>query len=84
MSKKMIGLIFIVVGVVVAVVSLTADTLGIGGGGNKIGTVQLAVIGLGVLIAIIGVVVMFWKKKAAAPPAQPATPPSQPGNEPPA
>jgi hypothetical protein len=55
MSKRMIGIVLIVVGVVVLVGSLAADSLGIGGAPG-IGWKQLIGAGVGVIIAIVG----FW------------------------
>jgi hypothetical protein len=53
MSKRMIGTGLIVIGVVVVIVSLAADSLGIGGAPG-IGWKQLLGAGVGVIIAIAG------------------------------
>jgi hypothetical protein len=84
MSQRFLGLIFIVGGVAVAIISLLADTIGLGSGKNEIGSMQILGMVVGLVIAIIGVAVLLWKKKATLPPAQPETPPTQPGGEPPA
>jgi len=54
MSKRTIGLVVIVIGVVIAVVALLLDVIGIG---NKagIGWMQLLGAGIGVVVALIGV-----------------------------
>ena len=84
MSQKILGWILIVGGVVVAVLSLAADAIGLGSGGDKVGGVQILGTVLGVLTVVAGVGALLWKKKAALPPASPETPPAQPGNDPPA
>jgi uncharacterized membrane protein YgaE (UPF0421/DUF939 family) len=54
MSKKTIGYVLIVLGAVIAVVSLAADLLGIGNHPG-LGWQQLLGTAVGVIIAIIGV-----------------------------
>ena len=84
MFQRVFGVILIVGGVAVSIISLLADTIGIGSGGNKIGSVQIIGIVLGLAIAIVGVAVLLWKKKVTLTPPQPETPPTPPGGEPPA
>ncbi len=55
MTNKTIGIIVIILGVLLAAVSLLADVLGLGGDPNAIGWKQLLGAGLGVLVVIIGV-----------------------------
>jgi len=54
MSKRTIGLVVIVIGVVIAVVALLLDVIGIG---NKagIGWMQLLGTAIGVVVALVGV-----------------------------
>jgi hypothetical protein len=54
MSKRTIGMALIVLGVILLIVSLAADSLGIGGAPG-IGWKQLSGAGLGVIVAIVGV-----------------------------
>ena len=53
MSKKTIGIGLIVVGVIVLIVSLAADSLGIGGAPG-IGFKQIGGAVVGVIVAIVG------------------------------
>jgi uncharacterized membrane protein len=53
MSKKTIGIILIVLGVILAVVSAFADRLGIGSGG--FGTKQLIGTAIGIIVTLVGV-----------------------------
>ena len=52
-NTKTIGTVLLVVGVILLIVSLGADVLGLGEGGNRFGTQQIlgAVVGLILLIA---------------------------------
>jgi len=54
MSKKTIGFLLIILGVIVLVVSLAADTLGIGSG-NGFGWKQILGTVVGVIVALGGV-----------------------------
>jgi len=58
MSKKTIGIGLVVVGVIVLIVSLAADSFGIGGTPG-IGWKQLVGAGVGVIIAVVG----FWSMR---------------------
>jgi uncharacterized membrane protein (DUF441 family) len=53
MSKKTIGYILIALGVILAIVSLAADVIGIGGAG--FGWKQILGTAIGVIVAIVGV-----------------------------
>jgi hypothetical protein len=64
MSQKTIGVILIVVGVVLLVVSLAADQLGIGAGGG-IGGKQLAGAAVGIIVAVAGGW-LVWRKPSGA------------------
>jgi hypothetical protein len=55
MKNKTIGIIVIIVGILVATVSLLADILGVGGNLNTIGWKQLLGAGVGIIVVIIGV-----------------------------
>lgn len=55
MNNKTIGIIVIILGVLLAAVSLLADVLGLGGDPNAVGWKQLLGAGAGVLVVIIGV-----------------------------
>ena len=61
MSKKTIGIGLIVIGVILLIVSLAADSLGIGGVPG-IGIKQLAGAGVGLIIAIVGGWLMMGDK----------------------
>ncbi len=63
MSKRMIGLMIFVAGAALAVVSLAADTLGIGVGPG-FGLKQLAGTVAGVVIAVAGAWIAKIKKAA--------------------
>ena len=60
MSKKSMGIVLIVVGVLLAIVSLTADLIGIGGGGG-IGWKQLLGAAIGLIVAVGGAWLMLSK-----------------------
>ena len=61
MSKRTIGIGLIVIGVIVLIVSLAADSLGIGGAPG-IGMKQLLGAGVGLVIAIVGGWLMMGDK----------------------
>jgi hypothetical protein len=54
MSKRTIGIVLIVLGVILAVVALAADVLSIGGSPG-IGWKQLLGAAIGVIVAIVGI-----------------------------
>ncbi len=58
MSKKMLGVVFIILGVIVLVVSLAADALGIGNA-TGIGWKQILAAVIGALVALLGVLLAF-------------------------
>ena len=56
MSNRTIGIILIAAGVVIALVSLLADSLGISSSVGVFGTLQVIGTVVGIVIAVIGVV----------------------------
>jgi len=64
MSTKTIGIALIVIGVLVLAVSLLADYLGLGSGPAGIGWKQLIGAGVGLVVAVVGVVLALRKKKS--------------------
>jgi uncharacterized membrane protein len=59
MNAKTIGIIMAVVGVLVVLASLLADTLGIGNAPDAFGTNQIIGTVVGVVIVVVGAVVYF-------------------------
>jgi len=55
MNNKTLGIIVIIVGVLLAAVSLLADVLGLGGDPNAVGWKQLLGAGVGLLVVVIGI-----------------------------
>ena len=55
MTNKTIGIIAIILGILLAAVSLLADVLGLGGDLTTIGWKQLLGAGAGILVVIIGI-----------------------------
>jgi len=64
MSTKTIGIALIVMGALVLVISLLADYIGLGSGPVGIGWRQLTGAGVGLVVAIVGVVLTLRKKKS--------------------
>ena len=62
MSKRTVGIVLIVLGVLLAVASLAADVIGIGSGGG-LGWKQLLGAGVGVLVVAVGV---WWMGRERA------------------
>jgi len=60
MSKKTIGLVLVIVGVVILAVALLADTIGIGGSPG-FGYRQLLMAGAGIIVALVGAGLALWK-----------------------
>jgi hypothetical protein len=58
MSKKMLGVVFIILGVIVLVVSLAADAVGIGNA-TGIGWKQILAAVIGALVALDGIFLVF-------------------------
>ena len=58
MSKKMLGVVFIILGAVVLVVSLAADAVGIGNA-TGIGWKQILAAVIGALVALDGIFLVF-------------------------
>lgn len=56
MGNKSIGVLLLIVGVLLAALSLLADVIGIGGQPDVIGWKQLLGAGAGVVIAVVGVI----------------------------
>ena len=65
MSQKQIAIIIVVAGIIVAVVSILADTLGIGSSPDKFGTLQIIGTVVGVVISA-GAGVYVWSGRADA------------------
>ena len=53
MSKKTLGILLVVLGVILVVVSLAADTIGIGSG--AFGPKQIIGTAIGIILALVGV-----------------------------
>ena len=68
MSSRNIGMILIVIGAIVVIVDLLADTLGIGGAPNQFGIQQIIGLVVGVVLVIVGFV-LFRRVEQGAPPA---------------
>jgi hypothetical protein len=60
MSKKTSGLILVIVGVIILVVALFADSLGIGGSPG-FGYRQWLMAGAGIIVALVGAGLVLWK-----------------------
>ena len=60
MDKKQLGIVLLVVGVIILLVSLLADTIGIGGAA-RFGYRQIAGAVVGVILAIVGY--FFFSRK---------------------
>jgi len=60
MSKKTIGLVLVIVGVIILVVALLADTIGIGGSPG-FGYKQWLMAGAGIILALVGAGLALWK-----------------------
>ena len=63
MSNKTLGFVVIVIGVVIAVVSLAADAIGIGDR-LGIGWIQLLGTAAGIIVALVGIWLAMRKPKA--------------------
>ena len=61
MGKKTVGIVLLVVGIVILVLSLAADPLGIGGGNVVFGPRQIAGTIVGVVVAVVGLVLRLRK-----------------------
>ena len=69
MSRKNIGYGLLILGILVFVVSLSADLLGIGSGPHQTGWSQIGWIqwlgaGIGLVIAVVGVFLSLQRKKS--------------------
>jgi hypothetical protein len=64
MTLIKLGPVLIVVGVIVIAVSLLADFLGIGTHPSAIGPIQLLGAAVGLVITIVGIILIFRKRKA--------------------
>jgi len=60
MSKKTIGLVLVIVGVIILAVALFADSLGIGGSPG-FGWKQWIMAGAGIIVALVGAGLALWK-----------------------
>ena len=54
MSQKQVAIIIVVAGIIVALVSILADTLGIGSTSDKFGTRQIIGTIVGVVVVVVG------------------------------
>jgi len=63
MSKKNMGYGLIIIGILILVLSLSADLLGLGSGGNAIGWKQWLGAGIGLILAAVGVFLSLQRKK---------------------
>ena len=61
MGKNTLGIVLLVVGLVILVVSLAADPLGLGGGNTVLGPRQIAGTVVGAIVAVVGVVLRLRK-----------------------
>ena len=61
MGKKTAGIVLLVVGIVIVVVSLAADSLGLGGSNAVFGPQQIAGTIVGAIVAIVGLVLRLRK-----------------------
>ena len=60
-NRKTMGLVLLVIGIVVLIVSLLADTIGIGGSASVFGFKQILGTVVGAVLAVAGLVVMIRK-----------------------
>lgn len=63
MTNKNTGLYLILIGVGIALISLLADVLGLGGDPSTIGWKQLLGSGGGVVVILVGIWIYFTAKK---------------------
>lgn len=63
MSERQLAYALIVIGVVVALVSLLADVIGIGSGG--FGTYQIVGLIAGIVVALIGLYLVYFRRRPA-------------------
>ncbi len=63
MSRKTVGLILIIIGILAMAGSLSADLLGFGVASEAIGWKQLVGAGLGLIIGVVGIFLTLLKKK---------------------
>ena len=61
MNKKTLGVILLVVGVVILILSLAADPLGIGAGNVVFGPRQIAGTIVGAVLAVVGLILRLRK-----------------------
>lgn len=61
MSSKTAGIVLIIVGIIIIVISLTADTIGIGRYPSAIGPLQWINAGVGLVIAFVGAALALRK-----------------------
>jgi hypothetical protein len=55
-SRKTAGIALLVIGIIVLVLSLFADTLGLGGSNSVFGPYQIAGIIIGAIVVVVGLV----------------------------
>lgn len=61
MGKKTIGIVLLVVGIAILVVSVAADPLGLGGGNTAFGPQQIAGTVAGAILIVVGLVLRLRK-----------------------
>lgn len=71
MNKKTIGIIFVIVGAVGQIFSLSADFLGIGNDPSTVGWKQLLGAGVGLIVILVGVYFLATVKSKLLPEDQP-------------
>jgi len=64
MSIKNIGFSLIILGILVIAVAFSADLFGIGSSPDDIGWRQFLGIGIGLIIAVVGVILSLVRKKS--------------------
>ncbi len=64
MSERQLAYILIVIGVVVALVSLLADVIGIGSD-EGFGTYQIVGLIAGIVVALIGLYLVYFRRRPA-------------------
>jgi hypothetical protein len=61
-ERKLMGMVAVVLGVIAVLLALLADTLGIGGQEGTFGWKQVALLAVGVALAVGGLLVVLWAR----------------------
>lgn len=64
-TNKRVATGLLVVGILILLVSALADVVGIGGSPNVLGYRQITGIGVGAVLAIVGVILYWWVGREA-------------------